>query len=245
MAAPTQHAESTRDGINGRIPPLENGDRLTRAEFERRYDAMPGLKKAELIEGEVFMPSPVRFERHSHPHNQLGTWLGIYEIDTPGVEAGDNGTVRLDMDNEPQPDGLLIIRPDHGGVVRISDDDYIEGAPELVVEVASSSVSYDLGRKLNAYRRNGVREYLVWRVRDRQVDWLVNRDGQFVPLAPAADGVLRSVVFPGLWLDPSALVQGDKRAVKAVLEQGLNSPEHAEFVARLERKRDGVANETS
>jgi Uma2 family endonuclease len=238
MAISTSRAvpvESAEAPVNGAIPPLENGDRLTRAEFERRYDAMPQLKKAELIEGEVYMPSPVRHRRHGHPHTRLVTWLGNYELDTPGVEAGDNGTIRLDLDNEPQPDAFLIIQPERGGQARISEDDYIEGAPELVAEVASSSASYDLGKKLHVYRRNGVREYVVWRVLDRQVDWFVNQEGQFQPLLPAADGILRSTVFPGLWLDPAALVRGERARIKAVLQQGLNSPGHAAFVAQLER----------
>ena len=232
---PAKPAELTEGQANGAIPPLENGDRLTRAEFERRYDAMPHLKKAELIEGEVFMPSPVRYRQHGHPHTRLVNWLSNYETDTPGVGAGDNSSVRLDTDNEPQPDAFLIILPDRGGQAKISDDDFIEGAPELVAEVASSSVSYDLGKKLNVYRRSGVREYIVWRVLDRQVDWFVNREGRFEPLPSSADGILRSTVFPGLWLDPAALVQGEPTRVKAVLEQGLNSTEHADFVARLDR----------
>jgi Uma2 family endonuclease len=232
---PTKPAEQTVDPRNGAIPPLENGDRLTRAEFERRWDAMPQLKKAELIEGEVFMPSAVRYGQHSYPHSLLGTLLGIYHIETPGVEGGDNGSIRLDVDNEPQPDAFLIIRPERGGQARISKDDYIEGAPELVAEVASSSVSYDLGKKLNVYRRCGVCEYIVWRVRDHQVDWFVNREGQFERLLPGADAILRSTVFPGLWLDPAALVKGEVASVKAILEQGLKSTEHAEFVARLAR----------
>jgi hypothetical protein len=226
-------AEPAQGPSNGTVPPLENGDRLTRAEFERRYDAMPELKKAELIEGEVYMPSPVRHGRHSNPHIQLAMWLGIYEAYTPGVEAGGNGSIRLDLDNEPQPDGYLIIRPERGGQARISEDDYVEGAPELVGEVAGSSVSYDLGKKRDVYRRNGVREYVVWRVLDGQIDWFVNHEGRFEPMPPAADGILRSTVFPGLWLDPAALVRGDKATVKAVLERGLNSPEHVAFVARL------------
>lgn len=218
---------------NGAIPPLENGDHLTREEFERRYDAMPGLKKAELIEGVVYMPSPVRHRRHGHPHTRLITWLGIYETDTPGVEAGDNGTIRLDLDNEPQPDVFLIILPECGGQARISNDDYIEGAPELVAEVSASSASIDLGKKFDVYRRNGVREYVIWRVLDRQVDWYVNRGGRFERVNPPADGILRSEVFPGLWLDAAALVRNDRKAVQAALQQGLDSPEHAEFVARL------------
>jgi Uma2 family endonuclease len=208
---------------------------LTRAEFERRYEAMPNLKKAELIEGVVQMPSPVRYKGHSHPHTRLVTWLGLYEMDTAGVSAGDNGTIRLDLDNEPQPDAFLIIKPESGGQVRISTDDYIEGAPELVAEVASSSVSYDLGSKLGAYRRNGVLEYVVWRVLDGEVDWFVNREGRFEIMSPEPDGILRSTVFPGLWLDPAALTGGNATALKLVLQRGLNSPEHAAFVARLEK----------
>jgi Uma2 family endonuclease len=233
----TQPVEPSEASSNGAVPPLENGDRLTRAEFERRYDAMPNLKKAELIEGEVFMPSPVRYERHSHPHTRLITWLGNYETDTPGVGAGDNGSIRLDLDNEPQPDGFLIIRPECGGHVRISEDDYIEGAPELVAEVSTSSVSYDLGKKKDAFRRNGVLEYVVWRVLDGKVDWYVNRAGRFELVTPPPDGILRSEAFPGLWLDAAALVRGDGAAVRAARQRGLDSPEHADFAARLERNR--------
>jgi len=199
---------------------------------------MPTLKKAELIEGEVYMPSPVRHGQHSHPHTRLVSWLANYETETPGVEAGDNGSIRLDLDNEPQPDAYLMIRPEWGGKVRISEDDFIEGAPELVAEIAPSGASYDLGRKLDVYRRSGVCEYLVWRVLDRQIDWFVNRDGRFETMAAAEGGVLRSTVFPGLWLAADALVLGQKMTVKEVLQAGLSSREHAEFVARLERARN-------
>lgn len=153
------------------IPPLEQGDRLSRAEFERRYHAMPHLKKAELIEGVVYMPSPFRQKRHAGPHTDAIGWLHIYKSATPGIDTGDNATVRLDLDNEAQPDAILFIEPEHGGQVRISDDDYIENAPELVVEIASSSASYDLDPKLKVYRRNGVQEYIVWRVLDGELDW--------------------------------------------------------------------------
>jgi len=148
------------------VPPLEPGDRLTRDEFERRYQAMPELKKAELIEGIVFIPPPVRVRRHACPHARIVGWLGHYEAGTSGVAVADNPTVRLDLDNEPQPDAMLYIAPERGGQVRISPDDYVESAPDLVLEVASSSVSFDLNTKLHVYRRNGVQEYLVWRVLD-------------------------------------------------------------------------------
>jgi Uma2 family endonuclease len=214
-------------------PPLVDGERLTRDEFERRYDAMPHLKKAELIEGVVHMPSPVRLDQHGDPHSCLVGWLWVYRAGTPGVQSGDNSSIRLDLGNMPQPDALLIVRPERGGRVRISEDDYIEGGPELVAEVAASSASYDLGEKQGAYLRNGVREYIVWRVLDRAVDWFVLRDGQYELLEPGADGILRSTVFPGLWLDPAALVGGDTARVLAVIQQGVGSPEHADFVARL------------
>jgi Putative restriction endonuclease len=216
------------------IPPLVDGERLNRDEFERRYDAMPGLKKAELIEGVVRMPSPVRLDQHGSPHSCLVGWLWVYRAGTAGVDSGDNTSIRLDLDNMPQPDGLLIIRPERGGQVRISADGYIEGGPELVAEVAASSVDHDLGVKQAAYRRNGVREYILWRVLDRAVDWFVLRDDRYERLEPGADGILRSAVFPGLWLDPTALVSGDSARVLAVLQQGIGSAEHAEFVTRLE-----------
>ncbi len=220
---------STRDAP----PRLVGGERLTRDEFERRYDAMPGLKKAELIDGVVHMPSPVRYEQHSDPHSCIVGWLWVYRAGTPGVGSGDNGSIRLDLNNMPQPDAFLIIKPEHAGQVRISDDDYIEGAPELIAEVAASSASYDLGEKLTAYRRNEVREYVVWRVLDREVNWFILRDGQYDRLEPGDDGILRSRIFPGLWLDPPALTNDDSARVLQVLQQGLASPEHAEFVAQL------------
>jgi Uma2 family endonuclease len=219
--------------LNDVVPALENGDRLTRAEFERRYEAMPHLKKAELIEGVVYVPSPVRHRQHSSPHAHLITWLGLYTANTPGVEVGDNGSVRLDLDNEPQPDALLFIDPTRGGQVRISDDGIIEGAPELVAEVASSSVSYDLHVKLHVYRRSGVREYLVWRVLEQEIDWFVLRDGQYERMPLDTQGLVHSEVFPGLWLNPAALIRGDLATVLATVQQGLTSPEHSTFVARL------------
>jgi Uma2 family endonuclease len=230
------------------IPPLRNGDRLSRVEFERRYDAMPHLKKAELIEGVVYIPSPdfylpggsdplmsspVSFRRHANPHYKIINWLGHYSAATPGLEGGDNGSLRLDLDNMPQPDAFLIILSSHGGQARISDDDYVEGAPELVVEVAYSSVSYDLHAKLHVFRRNGVREYVVWRVEDWVIDWYILREGRFEPASPTPEGHYRSEVFPGLRLDPAALVRGDLSAVFEVVQRGLATPEHADFVARL------------
>jgi hypothetical protein len=195
---------------------------------------MPGLKKAELIEGVVHMPSPVRFQHHSSPHFKVIGWLVQYQAATPGVEGGDNGSIRLDLDNMPQPDAFLLVLPSHGGRVRISEDDYVERAPELVAEVAASSVSFDLHTKLQVYRRNEVREYLVWRVEDQEFDWFVLREGRYERLPLSPDNRYQSEAFPGLWLDPAALIRGDMRSVLEVARQGLATPEHAAFVARLE-----------
>ncbi len=170
------------------ISTLENGDKLTRAEFERRYDAMPDQKKAELIEGIVYMASPVRAKRHGKPHAHIMGWLVAYEAATPGVETLDNTTVRLDIDNEPQPDAILRIAT--GGQSQITEDDYIEGAPELIVEISASTVSLDLHKKLNVYRRNQVQEYLVWRVNDQQFDWFRLNDGEYTQLEPNPEGVI-------------------------------------------------------
>jgi hypothetical protein len=217
------------------VPPLEPGDHLTRDEFERRYDAMPHLKKAELLEGVVYMPSPVRWNQHGSPHFHLITWLGVYQATTPGVQGGDNASVRLDLDSEPQPDAALIVEPACGGQVQISPDDYIVGGPELVGEVAASSVAIDLNIKMRVYRRNQVREYLVWRVLDQAIDWFVLRQSDYQRLALTSEGIYQSENFPGLWLDPAALARFDLPRVLQVVQQGIASPEHAAFVARLQQ----------
>ena len=218
-------------------PGLENGDRLTRAEFERRYEARPDLKKAELIEGVVHLPSPTRFGSHARPHAALVGWLSTYAMATPGVQVGDSATVRLDLDNEPQPDVVMLIDPAAGGQARIDEDDYIEGAPELIAEVAASSASYDLHDKLHVYRRNGVREYLVWRTLDGRLDWFELADGAYRPRQPDDSGLVASRVFSGLRLAMDALLRGDLPAVLAAQQRGLAEPAHAEFVKSLHARR--------
>ena len=216
------------------IPPLTNGDKLTRYEFERRYNAVSKPKKAELIEGIVYiMPAAVRFRSHGQPHGRILTWLGNYEAMTPGVALGVEPTVRLDLDNEPQPDAVLIILPEAGGQTRISEDDYIEGAPELVVEIAASSVAIDLHGKKQAYRRNGVREYIVLQVLDQKLSWFSLEQGEYLELLPNEKGILQSRVFPGLWLAVNELLTGNMQIVLNVLQAGLQSVEHADFIERL------------
>ncbi|MEO6594084.1 MAG: Uma2 family endonuclease [Planctomycetota bacterium] len=204
-----------------RVPVLRAGDKLTRDEFERRYAAMPDLKKAELIEGVVYMGSPVRHEQHGRPDRLLGIWLAFYEKLVPGLDSSSNATVRLDLDNEPQPDLLLRLPETAGGRSRVGADGYLEGPPELVVEVAASSVSYDLHQKLGAYRRNGVLEYLVHRVEDGEVDWFVLEHGVYVRQQVDAQGLLKSRCFAGLWLDVNALLRGDLDGLWSAVERGV------------------------
>jgi Uma2 family endonuclease len=219
----------------GSFPPLENGDRLTRKEFEHRFDAMPGLKKAELLEGIVYMPPPVSFRQHGSPHVDLGTLLGVYKASTPLVAAADNSSLRLDLQNMPQPDLCLMILPEYGGQARIDEDDYVSGAPELVAEVAASSASYDLHLKMNVYRRHGVREYIVWRTYEREIDYFVLRGDQYERL-PLQNGIYRSEIFGGLWLGAGAMLDGDLAAALEIVHQGLLSPEHALFIGQHPRK---------
>lgn len=227
-------------------PTLNPGDRLTRAEFERRYLLRPDIKKAELIEGVVYiMPSPVSAEFHGEPHADVLAWLGVYKADTPGVRTGDNSTVRLDLDNEPQPDAHLRIHESCGGQSHRDADKYITGAPELIVEVAASSASYDLHAKLNAYRRNAVQEYVVLLTEEPAVKWFRLREGRFVELPGDDDGIIRSEVFPGLWLDTRAMLAGDLTRVLALLQRGIAAPEHAAFVEKLRSARTPQSQPTA
>jgi Uma2 family endonuclease len=213
------------------LPPLEPGDHLDQKTFHERYEAMPPGTRAELIGGTVFMPSPLK-RPHSRAHGLLYTWVSGYEDATPGTESHLTATTILDDEAEPEPDvGLLIVAPNHGQTRE--EDGYIVGAPEFISEVASSSEAIDLHGKRDDYERTGVREYVVVALRQQRVYWFVRRDNRFVEMQPGADGILRSEVFPGLWLDPAALLRGDRRRVLEVLRQGLATAEHAAFVARL------------
>jgi Uma2 family endonuclease len=218
------------------LPPLESGDRLTRPEFERRYTAAPNIKKAELIEGVVYVASPLRFQQHAEPHSRLHGWLWNYQVSTPGLLLGIEPTVRLDLDNEPQPDIVLILDEAVGGRSRLTEDGYLEGAPELVVEIAASSVAIDTGSKKQAYRRNGVLEYIVWQSFENQLEWFCLVDGDYILLQPSPDGIIRSQVFPGLWLGIEALLSNNMAQVLSILQQGLQSGAHQEFVRQLSKR---------
>jgi len=217
------------------VQPLENGDSLGAVEFMRRYEAMPEVEKAELIEGIVYMASPVRL-LHGDPDTLILTWLGYYSVRTPGTRSSGNITVRLGPKNVPQPDATLRILPEYGGQARPDPKSYLLGAPELIVEVAASSAAIDMHAKFRAYRRAGVLEYLVWRPLDRQFDWFVLDNGAYRSNKPSSPGMLRSPFFPGLALAVDALLDDDWAKVMDILQASLKDPAHSAFVAQLAAK---------
>jgi Uma2 family endonuclease len=216
------------------VAPLHNGDRLKQAEFHHRYEAYPEDVKFELIQGTVYMASPLRRD-HARRHVQLTTILEHYESQTPGVELLDNATTVLGEESEPQPDLALRILSEYGGQSRQTADNYVEGPPELIVEIAYSTHAIDLHQKREDYQQAGVREYIVVCVEEPELLWL-----RFRPpgrIRPDNAGVYRSRTFPGLWIDRAALLAWDRNRLLAVLHQGLNTPQHAAFVRRLRAQR--------
>jgi Uma2 family endonuclease len=211
-------------------PELRTGDRMTREEFHRVYEKMPEDFEAELVGGVVYVASPLK-RRHGANHLPLGTVFFAYEGNTPGVECGDNTTILLGEEGEPQPDLYLRILPEFGGQSWTTRNDYVAGAPELLAEIAHSSRSIDLHAKREDYARYGVLEYLVVCLREAQLRWFDLRANQ--ELLPEADGVFRVRAFPGLWIHGEALLAKDYRCLMATLEQGLATAEHGAFVRRL------------
>lgn len=219
---------------NALAPPLEAGDWLNRDEFLERWEQHPEIKNAELIGGVVYMPPPVGIE-HSRSDSDAVYFLKSYAIETPGTESVNNATWLM-LGDAPQPDAALrVVSACDGG----SSDDgkFFRGTPELVLEVSNSSTAYDLHQKLDLYAAAGVGEYVTVLLREQEVRWHRLENGRFIVINPATDGVIRSTVFPGLWLDLVAFLKHDMRGVLAVLQDGLRSDEHSAFIQLLEQRR--------
>jgi Uma2 family endonuclease len=218
-------------------PPLHTGDHLSELEFQRRYEAYPGPERFELIEGIVYMMAPMR-----HPHGRFDRLLSVvfleYEDATPGVETAGGITVLLGAKNVPEPDGVMYVLPEYGGQASISDDQYFSGAPEMVIEIAHSTVAIDLHDKRTAYKRAGVLEYMVVCIEEKEVVFLNLPLGKRIK--PDSRGILKSQVFPGLWLDTKALFDRQMRGLKATIRRGLNSPEHTAFVKTLRSRHEAT-----
>jgi hypothetical protein len=216
------------------VPRLTAGDKLTRDEFLRRWEMHPEIRRAELIGGIVYMPSPLSFH-HAEADSPIGGLLWVYEAHTPGTKSGHNATTLM-LEDSPQPDAYLRILPQYGGQCS-EEGKYLKGAPELIAEVCLSRTAYDLHQKLDLYERAGVREYIAVLLYEREVRWHRLTDKGYELLPAGADGIHRSVVFPGLWLDAQALLASDMARVLAVLQDGLKTREHGDFMASLARQR--------
>ena len=216
----------------GTLPSLHSGDRLNQPTFHRLYEATPEGFKAELIEGTVYVASPVS-PGHSRSHVKIMAWLANYWEATPGTDLLVDATFVLDDANEPQPDAALLLEPALGGRAR-EEGNKIVGPPDLAVEVSYSSWAVDLSDKLRAYEAAGVREYLVIDVHAKAIHWFISNGGRFEPIVAGEGGLLRSSTFPGLWIDPSIFFDAKIGRVLAALKLGLASPEHAAFVAKLD-----------
>jgi len=220
----TRKRENQRRRENAGIPPLYSGDHLTKAEFRRRYQATSDSFRAELIKGVVYVSSPVSFP-HAEVHSKIMAWLGVYSAAFPGTRTADNVSLTLTGDNDPQPDGCMWLDPQRSGASG-SQEGYLVRVPEFIVEVAASSAAYDLHDKMDIYEQNGVQEYLVLQLHEKQCSWFVLVNGAFQPFLPDKDSVYRSQVFPGLWLDSERFWADDMAGVLATLQQGENCMDH-------------------
>ncbi len=232
----TKNADRSRSmgQIQQRIEPLAAGDKLTWEEFERAWEAMPELKRAELIGGTIYMPSPLAIP-HSSNEIRVSVWLSLYGDATPGCQALAQATTRMFTD-APQPDCQLRILEECGGKSGV-EGDYVRGAVELVAEICHSSAAYDLHQKKDLYRKVGVEEYVAVLVREKKVLWHRWQKGGYGFLSPDKYGIFHSVVFPGLWLNPKSLFADDLSELKRVLELGIKTPEHAAFVEKLAKRK--------
>jgi Uma2 family endonuclease len=192
--------------------PFENGDVMSREEFHRLYSQCEGLEHVELIEGVVYLPSPIRSEGHGQEQRLIIKWLEAYVSTRDGIDWHPPSSVLLDDKNEPEPD-VMLFRENRAKY----DDGYLASAPELIVEIAASSAARDLHQKKRAYERNGVREYIVWRTKDGAIDWFRLVDGKYEVVEPDAKGIIESAEFPGLRLDVRAMLAKDRKKVLAAL----------------------------
>jgi Uma2 family endonuclease len=213
---------------------LVTGERMDVEEFLRRWEELPDLKNAELIDGVVHVSSPVSLE-HGDLDTLILMWLAYYAHATPGCRAGNNSTWFM-LDSAPQPDAHLRILPAYGGQSRERTRDkksYSTGAPELAVEICVTSTDVDFGPKRKLYESAGVREYITIETFRERLIWRVLEDGVYASQLSSEDGILRSQIFPGLWLDVAAFWANDGAKMLAALNSGIAAEEHQRFVERL------------
>ena len=233
-APDTEYARNVRT-----IPrnlPFDNGDEMDQPTFHALYEKAPEGFRAELIDGVVYFKMPT-LQNHGRPHAKVITWLSNYSAETPSTDVSDAPTLKLGLKSEPEPDGCLYLLPEVGGACRVDDEGYLSGPPELVVEVANTTMAIDLGRKKRDYEQSGVKEYVVVLPVEKSIIWYYRRKDRFVELQPTSDGYLKSHCFPGLWLNAGLFFSNGAAAVLRMVRFGLSSPEHAVFVEALNARR--------
>lgn len=204
---------------------------MSQKRFHALYQMMPQDFRAELVDGIVFVCEPLG-QSHGRHHIRFSSLVDAYQSATPGVQAFDNTSVILGTHDEVQPDICLRIHPERGGQSKdSSDNNYIVGAPELIIEIASSSYSIDLHMKKQRYQKAGVNEYIVLCLNPFALHWFCLKDGPTI--VSDRDGIKRSRVFPGLWVDENGMRNMDYEVTKRVLEEGISSAGHADFVRQL------------
>jgi Uma2 family endonuclease len=211
LDAPRDQQRARPSSLPEHIPELQNGDRLSHEEFMRRYEAMPETR-AQLVAGSVFIRGRVPFV-HGESHASITGWIGHYAAQHPNLILGSGCTVLLDDADVVEPDVLLMRPFAQSGRAQVGSDGYVHGPPELVVEVAASTASLDANAKAEAYHAAGVKEYLLWRTEEERIDWYERSDDRYLAMSPDANGLVESKLFPGLILNPAALLRGDLATV--------------------------------
>ncbi len=209
---------------------LSEGMPLSRAEF----DQLGECRGLERLNGRLCLPpAAFRHRDHGQPHAILAFWATSYIASTSGIEISVASTVKMDADNDPEPDLSLFRTKSFGGRVILDPEGYLVGAPELAAEVSASTTYKDLTVKYKLYQKHGVNEYIVWNTEVGKFDWFELHDGRYQLRPTPEDGIYRSSVFPGLWLDYQSLQAFDYQGVLATLQSGFATPEHAKFVQQL------------
>lgn len=213
----TRIRESSVQLSRSPIPQLNSGDVLSREEYIRRYEAAPEELKAERINGKVYLMNSLRARYHGNPQMLLAGWLFTYAMAHPELNLSDNATLHLRTENTPQPD-LCMYRT--GGNASLDEDGYLVGSPELIIEIAGSSASYDFGEKRDVYEAAGVGEYLVFETIEGRIEWWRHDGSKFVDV-PRDETVFKSTLFSGLWLDGDALRAADRFRLIEKLNEGI------------------------
>lgn len=160
--------------------------------------------------------------------SSVSYWLCQYRRSTPCVESLGRVSIFLDPTTEIETTAAMWLTPGADDRPRWQR---CEGVPELLVEVTATVHNKVFRRRLRVYEQSEIHELLVVTGDPRDTALYARENGRFARVSPADDGSYRSRVFPGLWLDPSALFSDEWNEMAACLDRGMATEEHAAFVA--------------